>query len=132
LEKYETVCQNARDVPLTATQIREAVLVSDCTNVQDAEEILQAAHGANEAERPRADLGTWGGRLVEIKRGRPQLMHQTVLEFVMGLDYKRIVFGDHLAEFISDNGRSFHFKSLASRKNWKVFGSLAVIRNLNL
>ncbi|KAK0645794.1 hypothetical protein B0T16DRAFT_492873 [Cercophora newfieldiana] len=105
--------------PVTTIQIRDAVLVSDCTNFQEVEDILDAAQAtknrASQATAATADLATWGGGLVEIKRDRPQLMHQTVLEFIMGLDFKSIVLGD-LADFLSENGHSFYVKQ--PRHDW--------------
>jgi len=124
---------NPSGPPVTATQIREAVLVSDCTGFQEVEEILEAArsetNSATQAAAATADLVTWGGGLVEIKRDRPQLMHQTVLEFTMGLDFKRIVLGD-LADFLSENGHSFHVKYWASRRNWADANFAAIKRGL--
>jgi len=126
--------RNPNVPPPTAAQIREAVLVSECTDFQDAEEILKAAHAANTAEQARIDLATWGGGLVEIgKRDRPELMHQTVLEFILGLDldFKKIVLGDR-AEFVSENGHSFHAKYWASRKNWENLSWSFAKRNLSI
>lgn len=71
--------------------------------------------------RVRQDILAWGGGLVEIKGPRdigPQLMHQTVLEFAMSLDFKRIVFGD-LAEFTEGNGHSFHLKYWSMTYDWE-------------
>lgn len=66
----------------------------------------------------RADMQRWGGGLVEVRSGRdgvdrPQLMHQTVLEFTTGLWFKRVVFS-HLADILYENGHSFHLKHLVT------------------
>ena len=120
--------------PVTATQIRDAVLISGCTSYQEARHELIKAHAADTYEplnqqNPnsnemgvRDDISTWGGGLVEITRqdnvDRPQLMHQTVLEFTMGLSFKQIVLGD-LSRIQNENGHSFHLKYWgAALKKW--------------
>ncbi|KAK4444026.1 hypothetical protein QBC34DRAFT_416019 [Podospora aff. communis PSN243] len=129
----ELLARHNPDGPqLTAAEAREAVLVSDCTDFQDAEEVIAAARACDKADRARIDLATWGGGLVEIKRDRPQLMHQTVLEFVMGLDFKKVVLGDHLADFVSENGHLFHVRYWASRKNWENLSWSFVRRHLSV
>lgn len=103
--------------------------MSECADFQDVEDIIKAAQVADATEQVRTDLATWGGGLVEIKRDRPELMHQTVLEFVMGLDFKKIVLGD-LADFVSENGHSFHAKYWALRNNWENLSWSCVKREL--
>ncbi|KAK0638583.1 hypothetical protein B0T16DRAFT_227181 [Cercophora newfieldiana] len=123
---------NPHGPPVTAAQIREAVLVSECTDCLEAEEVRETARATNTPEQARTDLAAWGGGLVEIKRDRPQLMHQTVLEFVMGPDFKRIVVGDHLADFVSENGHSFYVKYWASRHNWDTLSVATVKKELSI
>lgn len=87
--------------PYEAHEIRNAVLLSDCMTFDDALQTLASksnAEGEADEERVRYDIHIWSGGLVEIKpRGgllRLQMMHQTVVEFVMGLEFKRMVVGD--------------------------------------
>jgi len=50
------------------------------------------------------------GRLVEVLGDdTPQLMHQTVYDFVTGLGFKELVLSD-LAKITTENGHSFHLK----------------------
>jgi len=121
--------------PISATQIRDAVLVSSCSNYGQAQmELRKSRRGSgayrtgrqdhvNLEESVRDDLTSWGGGLVEIvpdidNVDRPQLMHQTVLEFTMGLSFKRIVLGN-TANIMYENGHSFHLKYWASTTNWQ-------------
>jgi hypothetical protein len=99
-----------------ATSIREAVLISACTTFQEARDMLNKdrvssgdADMEEKAYKVRHDLTTWSGGLVELHGDYPQFMHQTILEYFMGLSFKRIVLGD-LAPFITENGHSFYFK----------------------
>ncbi|KAK0714484.1 hypothetical protein B0H67DRAFT_553198 [Lasiosphaeris hirsuta] len=124
-------------IPLTAIQIQHAVLVSGCADYAEAADVIgRAKAGSVKRDRlsasgvgvattlstkemeARIHIARWGGGLVEIKRrdhvDYPQLMHQTVLEFTMGLDFKRIVVGN-LASFASENGHSFHVKYLGQK-----------------
>lgn len=115
---------------ITATQIRDAVLISSCNSYTQAQvELRNSRLGANPYRRAyqrhdsseesvRDDLTSWGGGLIEIvpdknNVDRPQLMHQTVLEFTMGLSFKRIVLGN-TANIMYENGHSFHLKYWAS------------------
>ncbi|KAH6857077.1 hypothetical protein B0I37DRAFT_89683 [Chaetomium sp. MPI-CAGE-AT-0009] len=106
--------------PAEAYQIRDAVLVSHCKTFDEAVEVLQTLtpwnpglEGEVRDDRCRDDIHTWSGGLVEIKSQngilRPQLLHQTVLEFTMGLSFKKMVVGD-LASLLEENGHSFHVK----------------------
>ncbi|KAH8895466.1 hypothetical protein GQ53DRAFT_715140 [Thozetella sp. PMI_491] len=101
------------DPPSAADHVRQAVLTADCATFQAAREVLECdgrnAGARKVGEREFNDMSVWGGGLVEIKSNYPQLMHQTVLEFVTGLSFKRIVLGD-LAAIVSENGHSFHLK----------------------
>ena len=128
--------------PVTAIQIRDAVLVSTCNSYQEAMDALRQGRPENgNGSRPylsdmsdsekqaRKDIAAWGGGLVEIKRqdniDRPQLMHQTVLEFTTGLTFKRIVVGD-LACLVNENGHSFHLKYWSLSKKWARNNFMAI------
>ncbi|KAK0701077.1 hypothetical protein B0H67DRAFT_547600 [Lasiosphaeris hirsuta] len=112
-----------------ADTIRDAVLLSECTTVDDAvQTLVEMKHSITDGEawkydNVRSDIHTWSGGLVEIRRqdGRPrlQLMHQTVLEFVMGLWFKKMVVGD-MAAILQENGHTFHLKYLISARILKV------------
>lgn len=102
--------------PMSVLDVRDAVLISTCANYAGVE-VMMASEGlcGIRGNRPgsrasslsttdldftrqaRIQIARWGGGLVETnQRGGddyPQLMHQTVLEFVMGLDFKKVVFG---------------------------------------
>jgi len=108
--------------PAAAADIRDAVLLSCCTTLEEVKDVVEkmdervlspVAHTA----LVRNDLYNWGGGLVEVKTqsgvDRAQLMHQTVLEFATGLQFKSVVIGD-LASIISENGHSFHVKHCIS------------------
>ncbi|KAK5989024.1 hypothetical protein PT974_10522 [Cladobotryum mycophilum] len=102
--------------PVTADHIRRAVITSSCSTYQEAEEelqkdniIFQHSKHTQRKEMLRSDISTWGGGLVEVKGDHAQFMHQTVLEFVMDLSFKRSVLGD-LAVIFNENGHSFHLK----------------------
>ncbi|KEY73755.1 hypothetical protein S7711_10189 [Stachybotrys chartarum IBT 7711] len=104
------------DPPAAAAHIRRAVLMSGCNTFQEAQDELEkyslpfaAVESQETKERVRNDLTAWSGGLVELQRGYPQFMHQTVLEYVMGLSFKRRVIGD-LATIFTENGHSFHLK----------------------
>ncbi|KAH6617141.1 hypothetical protein F5144DRAFT_541013 [Chaetomium tenue] len=90
--------------PLSAVQLRDAVLVSECPTYDEARRVLEASSHRSSLsgiesylQQANNDIYSWGGGLVEIKKHgpseatenktvyRPQLMHQTVLEFAMGL-----------------------------------------------
>lgn len=105
-----------------AYQIRDAVLISGCKTFGEAARILEqlpqpgaSGFGVDAARdaRWKQDIHDWSGGLVEVKSLnsilQPQLMHQTVLEFIMGLRFKRMVLGD-LANILDENGHSFHVK----------------------
>ncbi|KAK3346495.1 hypothetical protein B0T25DRAFT_613019, partial [Lasiosphaeria hispida] len=93
--------------PATAVEIRDAVneLGSTYGQTFPAETI---------EKRARDDISTWGGGLVEISAAGgtdfPQFMHQTVLEFIVGLSFKSIVLED-VASIMDENGHSFHLKN---------------------
>ncbi|CRK16662.1 hypothetical protein BN1708_002918 [Verticillium longisporum] len=104
----------------TASHVRDAVLVSGSTTLQEAQDELEAVYGdrvSDESTRQkiRNDIASWGGGLVEIKTRAgldwPQLLHQTVLEFTKSLEFKKLVLS-HLAGLVHENGHSFHFKYL--------------------
>ncbi|CAG9977302.1 unnamed protein product, partial [Clonostachys byssicola] len=59
----------------------------------------------------QSDILAWGGGLVEIQGNQVQLMHQTVLEFVLSVSFKRAVLGN-LATVVAENGHSYHVKYL--------------------
>lgn len=122
--------------PLTTVQIRDAVLVSGCSTYEEARRVLEASShrpplSGTETylERVNSDIYSWGGGLVEIKNddpskatennlvSRPQLMHQTVIEFATGLSFKKTVVGD-LTYIISENGHSFHLKYWSTQTQW--------------
>ncbi|KAH6640664.1 hypothetical protein F5144DRAFT_105787 [Chaetomium tenue] len=114
---------------VAATKIRDAVLVSGCNTLQEATDQLEGAHGQGslsqgDVKEAINNIATWGGGLVETKMqegiSRPQLMHHTVLEFVSGLSFKRIVVGD-LASFLTENGHSFHLKYMTYARRKRGF-----------
>ncbi|KAK4443325.1 hypothetical protein QBC34DRAFT_488405 [Podospora aff. communis PSN243] len=104
------------DPPFTALQVRDAVMLSDCGTFEEAVERLAAATTSltSDERGARDDIHTWSGGLVEIKLqngiSRPQFMHQTVLEFIMGPWFKRIVVGDHMTTILHESGHSFYTK----------------------
>ncbi|CAI6085842.1 unnamed protein product [Clonostachys chloroleuca] len=98
-----------RDPP-ASTSIYWAVLLSRCSSLDELLDISSVDHSDSSLQTA---IVTWSGGLVEIKGPCPQLMHQTVLEFVMGLGFKRIVLGD-IATIVVENGHSFHAKHLVS------------------
>ncbi|CAG9990569.1 unnamed protein product [Clonostachys byssicola] len=100
-----------RDPPASISYIHWAVLFSGFSSQDELSYTLLASlhNGERDAQN---DFVTWSGGLVEIKGECPQLMHQTVLEFVMGLGFKTIVLGD-IATIVVENGHSFHAKYLA-------------------
>jgi len=113
--------------PVEAYELRDAVLISDSKTFDEAVEILDASTSTELGEErwkacdksAREDIYTWGGGLVEIKVQfgvlLPQLMHQTVLEFIMGLRFKEMVVGE-LATILHENGHSFHLKYLLFKR----------------
>ncbi|RYP29592.1 hypothetical protein DL767_006644 [Monosporascus sp. MG133] len=112
-----------------AYTMRDAVLLSECTTADDAIQTLVGIKisipdgEAGEYDNARSDIYTWSGGLVEIRLqdGRPrlQLMHQTVLEFVMGLWFKKMVVGDSAA-ILQENGHTFHLKYLIAARVLKI------------
>ncbi|CAH0047656.1 unnamed protein product [Clonostachys solani] len=104
-----------QDPQPTAEDIRRAVLTSDCATWDKAQEELTEDYELISHDRRsvkdivRDDILTWGGGLVEIKRNHPQFMHQTVLELVQDLTFKKSVLGE-LAVVLKENGHSFHLK----------------------
>ena len=103
-----------RGLQLTATEIRDAVRISQCHTWSDAlDELEISALAGDSDDQVKNDISTWGGGLVEIKSregvDRPQMMHQTVLEFTTGASFKKIVVGS-LADLMKENGHSFHLK----------------------
>ncbi|KAK3319651.1 hypothetical protein B0T19DRAFT_270056 [Cercophora scortea] len=113
--------------PVLAADIRDAVLIESCNTFDQAILELQSHRrchlGLVEAEkdlRLRADISTWGGGLVEINTRDNgeitlQLLHQTVMEFATGLDFKRLVLGDRAA-ISHENGHSLYLKYLICNK----------------
>lgn len=98
--------------PATATDIWGAVLTSNCTTFQESLDALQCqgVTASNWDRKMANDISTWGGGLVEIKKhNHVQLMHQTVLEFIMNLRFKKLVMGD-VAAILNENGHSFYLK----------------------
>lgn len=124
--------------PITSLQIRDAVLVSECSTYGEARWVLDTAMPhppmtLGHLDQANNDVYTWGGGLVEIKRDsrdknvyRPQLMHQTVLEFTMGLSFKNIVLGD-LNSIITENGHSFHLKYWSTTTWWSQYNKLTAV-----
>ncbi|KAK3690388.1 hypothetical protein B0T22DRAFT_499792 [Podospora appendiculata] len=109
--------------PLTAAAMRDAVLLEGCNTFQEAVDELQSHREGDdvleETRQLRKDIAIWGGGLVEIRTERDgnshylQLLHQTVLEFVTGEQFKRMVLGDW-AVLPNENGHSFYLKYLIS------------------
>jgi len=97
--------------PADLYQIRDTVLISGSKTFSEAVAVLKK----QESSQPSAadDIHTWSGGLVEIKSQngilQPQLMHQTLFEFITRLNFKKLVLGD-LANIIHENGHSFHVK----------------------
>jgi len=125
--------------PAEAWQIRDAVRVSRCDTFGNAAEILLSdtlpltssswsVSGFSSVSGSRAgrdataiqDIQNWSGGLVDVQSHngilRPQLMHQTVLDFAMGLQFKGIMIGD-LANVLHENGHSFHAKYLITERS---------------
>ncbi|KAI9167908.1 Protein SERAC1 [Paramyrothecium foliicola] len=100
-----------QDDRLTIIDLWQAVLVSVCSTLQESTEELRKHHGPLDARdiQARSDISIWGGGLVEIPGAYPQLMHQTVFQFVTDLSFTRTVLGD-IASILSENGHSFHAK----------------------
>ena len=135
--------------PLSTVQIKDAVLVSECRTYEEARGVLEASSRRapppgteSYLERLNSDIYSWGGGLVEIKKHgpsketkneivyRPQLMHQTVLEFAMRLSFKEVVVGD-LTYIISENGHSFHLKYWCTKTQWAINNKHSTISMLN-
>jgi len=96
----------------TACEIRDAVRVSAYNDFMQASDMLDRPEPDNRS-KVAEDISAWGGGLVEIAcQGgidRAQLIHQTALEYVMGMRFKRAVLGD-IHSIISENGHTFHAK----------------------
>lgn len=128
---------------ITAAQLRNAVLASCCATYRDVTLELSRARTEDEGHPPgpqttdtpvRRDILTWGGGLVEITPytddGTPQLMHQTILEFATGLDFKQIVLGS-LAYVTEENGHSFHMKYWSTMLDWPRNNETAMVAALS-
>jgi len=61
------------------------------------------------ADASRRVVNISGGLVEVLGDDTPQLMHQTVYDFVTGLGFKELVLSD-LAKITTDNGHSFHLK----------------------
>jgi len=61
------------------------------------------------ADASRRVVNISGGLVEVLGDDTPQLMHQTVYDFVTGLGFKELVLGD-LAKITTENGHSFHLK----------------------
>jgi hypothetical protein len=112
---------------ILASHIHQAVQVSSAATLEQAAVEFQRrepnGHNEENLMAVRIDIETWGGGLVEVIRGAggrnfARLMHQTVLEFTMGIWFKRAVFG-HLASVLNENGHSFHLKYWATLSIWQ-------------
>ncbi|KAI9164142.1 Protein SERAC1 [Paramyrothecium foliicola] len=103
------------NVAATAGHIRNAVLISSCSTYAEARDELELVMASSPKKKAasrkqiEADIMTWGGGLVEIRKNCPQLMHQTVFEFATSLTFKETVLGN-LAPIVTENGHSYHFK----------------------
>lgn len=113
--------RNAKELGLH--YLWKTTLISDSPTYASAREVLSQivsrGYGTTNKESERSVL-LWGGGLVSMAYGlltsdpsipTLQLMHQTVYEFVVKLDFKDQVLGA-MAKATYENGHSFHFKSL--------------------
>lgn len=105
---------------MPASIIRDALLTSICSTFQTAKielnkESLEALDARHQIRR---DISNWGGGLVEVKThdgiNMPQVMHQTVVDFTMSLEFKSIVLGS-LASIVSENIHCFYMKYYATQ-----------------
>jgi len=115
----ELLIRHTGSSTLTITELRDAVLTSsrstfrELTNAVSHHVPVQAAPylAARMRNRVADDISMWGGGLVETVSqdglDRPQLIHQTALEYIMGMQFKRVVLGD-LFTITNENGHSFH------------------------
>lgn len=97
-----------QDSPQTVRAIWLAVQLSRSTTLETAIRQIQRSQPPDDM---RSDILAWGGGLVEIQDTQVQLMHQTVLEFVLSVSFKRAVLGN-LATVVAENGHSYHVKYL--------------------
>ncbi|CAH0046161.1 unnamed protein product [Clonostachys solani] len=103
------------DKPLTLLYVWEAVRIALCSSYQKAASTLKnkehehSMGEGSENQRQKTDIAIWSGGLVETQQGFVQVMHQTVLEFVMRDSFKEMVLGN-LANLVAENGHSYHFK----------------------
>ncbi|VUC31502.1 unnamed protein product [Clonostachys rosea] len=89
-------------------------LEDECTKLSSINHTGKGGGPENDTIRHQmSDIYLWGGGLVEINRNSVQAMHQTVLEFAMGLSFKKDVLGN-LSNIMIENGHSFHLKYLCS------------------
>ncbi|CAH0002163.1 unnamed protein product [Clonostachys byssicola] len=111
--------------PRHVDDIWRAVQIAGCSTFQEASPFVKYTFGVwhcyprdqNPHIEQVSDVITWGGGLVEVVRGYPQLMHQTVLEFTLSLSFKKYVLGD-LSSLVTENGHSFYMKFLLSSMAW--------------
>ncbi|VUC25820.1 unnamed protein product [Clonostachys rosea] len=105
-----------QDSPQTVRAIWLAVQISRCVTLETAIPYIDTIDApAYSKQRYKGDMQSdilaWGGGLVEIRGSQVQLMHQTVLEFVLSVSFKRAVLGN-LATVVTENGHSYHVKFL--------------------
>lgn len=108
----------------SATEVHQAVSISDCATAFEADETLKIRSFDENTEntlqvdrrlsQEREDIILWGGGLVEIRQGYPELMHQTVLELAMNMQFKSMILGSQ-SVINNENGHSFIFKILVWR-----------------
>ncbi|CAH0043437.1 unnamed protein product [Clonostachys solani] len=111
-----------RDLAVSVDYAWIAVSIAYCCTHQEIRDVWERGdksisrryQGPGELrQRQKGDITIWGGGLVEINGDTVQVMHQTVLEFIMGFSFKRDILGD-LCSIVVENGHAFHFKYLCS------------------
>ncbi|CAH0028864.1 unnamed protein product [Clonostachys rhizophaga] len=119
-----------RDLSVSVDYAWSAVTIAYCCTHQESRAKWEkgffiSGRNPNQAqvrERQQSDITIWGGGLVEINDDTVQVMHQTVLEFIMGFSFKRDVLGQ-LSNIVVENGHSFHVKYLCSIASLGITGS---------
>ncbi|KAH6641222.1 hypothetical protein F5144DRAFT_482650 [Chaetomium tenue] len=121
----ELVVRARNPKELSLHYLWKTTLISDSPTYPAALETLKKLNTRghkSSTNEPQRSVLQWGGGLVSMSFGlftadpsspTVQLMHQTVYEFVVKLDFKDQVLGS-MAKATYENGHTFHFKSLVS------------------